>query len=79
MTKEGDKIFLDQRPGGPLDSYSVNENAVEPPWDTDLVNSPLLLAKESTLVNHKFMNQVLKDVSHNFHNFSHLSFNFINQ
>lgn len=65
VTKEDNKIFLDQREGGPLDSLTVNENAVEPPAETlkHDINSPVNLGLEATLVNHHFTQQVLKEVN----------------
>lgn len=70
VRKQGNKIFLDKRTGGPLDTYSVNENATEPPsadsTDKDakqnLLNTPSALAQEATAINHNFVHQVLKEV-----------------
>lgn len=33
IVREGDKLFLDKRDGGPFDNVTVNENATEPPQD----------------------------------------------
>ncbi|KAI0797081.1 eukaryotic translation initiation factor 3 subunit D [Abortiporus biennis] len=38
IVREGNKLFLDKRDGGPFDTVTVNENASDPPQDTPPVN-----------------------------------------
>ncbi|EJD43590.1 translation initiation factor eIF-3, subunit D [Auricularia subglabra TFB-10046 SS5] len=63
INREGDKLFLDKRDGGPLDFLTVNENAQDPPLDTDKdsINSAISLALEATYVNQNFTFQAVKE------------------
>ncbi|KAL9713051.1 hypothetical protein Ac2012v2_004292 [Leucoagaricus gongylophorus] len=70
ITREGDKLFLDKRDGGPFDTVTVNENAVDPPQDpapqnlnnlaekavpeTPSINSATSLSLEATYINQNF-------------------------
>lgn len=38
IVREGNKLFLDKRDGGPFDTVTVNENANIPPQDTPVTN-----------------------------------------
>ena len=38
IVREGNKLFLDKRDGGPFDTVTVNENAADPPQDPTTVN-----------------------------------------
>ncbi|KAH9844370.1 translation initiation factor eIF-3 subunit D [Rhodofomes roseus] len=38
VVREGNKLFLDKRDGGPFDTVTVNENAADPPQDPATVN-----------------------------------------
>lgn len=38
IVREGNKLFLDKRDGGPFDSVTVNENANDPPQDPTVPN-----------------------------------------
>ncbi|RKP25175.1 eukaryotic translation initiation factor 3 subunit D [Syncephalis pseudoplumigaleata] len=61
ITREGNKIYMDKRDGSVFDVYSVNENAADPPSETDkeTINQPNNLAYEATRVNEYFANQVI--------------------
>ncbi|KZV91840.1 translation initiation factor eIF-3, subunit D [Exidia glandulosa HHB12029] len=63
IVREGDKLFLDKRDGGPLDFLTVNENAMDPPLDTDKesINSAISLALEATYVNQNFLFQAVRE------------------
>ncbi|GAA6043996.1 hypothetical protein JCM8097_000182 [Rhodosporidiobolus ruineniae] len=63
LTREGDKLFLDKREGGPFDYPSVNENAADPPAENekDTLNSPSALSLEATYVNQNFAFQVVRE------------------
>lgn len=63
IVREGDKLFLDKRDGGPLDFLTVNENASDPPLDTDKesINSAISLALEATYVNQNFAFQAVRE------------------
>ncbi|KAJ3196836.1 hypothetical protein HDU82_001646 [Entophlyctis luteolus] len=62
INKTGDRIVLDKRTGGYFDFQTVNENATDPPVETegDTLNTPSLLAQESTQVFHNYASQVLR-------------------
>ncbi|POV96736.1 hypothetical protein PSTT_15452, partial [Puccinia striiformis] len=84
IIKEGGKLFLDKREGGPfaqidvpssvinncptfnLDFLSVNENAGDPPAESDKAdspNTPSALSLEATFINQNFGLQVVKEDS----------------
>jgi len=66
ITKEGGKLFLDKREGGPFDFLSVNENAADPPAESDKPdspNTPSALSLEATFINQNFALQVVKEDS----------------
>ncbi|KAI9015986.1 eukaryotic translation initiation factor 3 subunit D [Hyaloraphidium curvatum] len=64
VTKEGDSIWLDKRPGAALDIITVYENAGEPPSEAagekDNLNSASSLATEATIVNRLFESNTTK-------------------
>ncbi|NXD32341.1 EIF3D factor, partial [Spelaeornis formosus] len=62
LDRRGDQLFLDKREGGPFDYITVNENAAEPPADSDdptNINSPASLSLEATYINQNFSSQVI--------------------
>ncbi|KAK4049744.1 hypothetical protein OIO90_005325 [Microbotryomycetes sp. JL221] len=63
FTREGDKLFMDKREGGPFDFPSVNENASDPPAENerDSLNTPSNLSLEATYINQNFAFQVVKE------------------
>ncbi|KAK4052164.1 hypothetical protein OIV83_002459 [Microbotryomycetes sp. JL201] len=63
LTREGDKLFMDKREGGPFDYPSVNENAVDPPAENERepLNTPSSLSLEATYINQNFAFQVVKE------------------
>ena len=63
ITREGDKIFMDKREGGPFDYPSVNENASDPPLENerDSLNTPSSLSLEATYINQNFAFQVVRE------------------
>ncbi|BGP13144.1 hypothetical protein JCM10213_000278 [Rhodosporidiobolus nylandii] len=63
LTREGDKLFLDKREGGPFDYPSVNENAADPPAEDnkDQLNTPSALSLEATYINQNFAFQVVRE------------------
>lgn len=64
VNKQGDKLFLDKREGGPFDYVTVNENTSDPPMessDKDNINSPSALSLEATYINQNFAFQVVKE------------------
>ncbi|KAF8530896.1 translation initiation factor eIF-3, subunit D [Gautieria morchelliformis] len=62
VLREGDKVFLDKRDGGPFDFIAVNENASDPPVDDkDSINSAGALSVEATYVNQNYMFQTVKE------------------
>ncbi|BGP05072.1 Eukaryotic translation initiation factor 3 subunit D [Rhodotorula toruloides] len=63
LTREGDKLFIDKREGGPFDYPSVNENAADPPMENekDTLNSPSALSLEATYINQNFAFQVVRE------------------
>ncbi|WVO21876.1 eukaryotic translation initiation factor 3 subunit D [Cryptococcus decagattii] len=55
------QVFFDKRESGPLDYITVNENAADPPVDSDDVsniNSAGSLSLEATYISHNFSSQV---------------------
>ncbi|EIM85696.1 translation initiation factor eIF-3 subunit D [Stereum hirsutum FP-91666 SS1] len=69
IVREGDKVFLDKRDGGPFDTVTVNENASDPPQDptppnpnnptekapeAPSINSATSLSLEATYINQNF-------------------------
>ena len=40
IVREGDKLYLDKRDGGPFDTVTVNENAADPPQDPTTATNP---------------------------------------
>ncbi|KAK9355925.1 eukaryotic translation initiation factor 3 subunit D [Lipomyces doorenjongii] len=75
VNREGDKLFLDKREGGPLDFVTVNENAAEPPLEVadgskDSINTPSALALEATFINQNFAAQAVVE-SNDKHEFTH--------
>ncbi|EJD01386.1 translation initiation factor eIF-3, subunit D [Fomitiporia mediterranea MF3/22] len=40
IVREGNKLFLDKRDGGPFDTVTVNENATDPPQDPTAPTNP---------------------------------------
>ncbi|MBW0474022.1 hypothetical protein O181_013737 [Austropuccinia psidii MF-1] len=66
IVKQGNQLFLDKREGGPFDFLSVNENAADPPMESDKpdsLNTPSALSLEATFVNQNFGLQVVKEDS----------------
>jgi translation initiation factor 3 subunit D len=66
LDKRGDQLFLDKREGGPFDYITVNENAADPPADSDdpsNINSPASLSLEATYINQNFSSQVISSKS----------------
>ena len=65
LTREGDKLFMDKREGGPFDFPSVNENASDPPQEKekekDSLNAPSALSLEATYINQNFAFQVVRE------------------
>lgn len=61
VKKIGDKVILDKRPNGIFDYVPVNENAADPPLETDKdnLNSWAALCHEATYINQNFARQVL--------------------
>ncbi|ODO03489.1 eukaryotic translation initiation factor 3 subunit D [Cryptococcus wingfieldii CBS 7118] len=55
------QVFFDKRESGPLDYLTVNENAADPPIDSDdpnNINSAGSLSLEATYISHNFASQV---------------------
>ncbi|KAI8444690.1 eukaryotic translation initiation factor 3 subunit D [Phakopsora pachyrhizi] len=72
IVKEGDKLFMDKREGGPFDFLSVNENAADPPMESDKpdsLNTPSALSLEATFINQNFGLQVVKEDPDNAYQF----------
>ncbi|CUA70366.1 Eukaryotic translation initiation factor 3 subunit D [Rhizoctonia solani] len=65
IIREGNKLFLDKRDGGPFDFVTVNENAADPPQDNDKdsLNSAGSLHLEATYINENFAFQTVKESS----------------
>ncbi|KAF8341451.1 translation initiation factor eIF-3, subunit D [Cantharellus anzutake] len=63
IVHENGKLFFDKREGGPFDYITVNENASDPPLETDKdnINSPGSLSLEATYVDHNFSFQVVRE------------------
>jgi translation initiation factor 3 subunit D len=75
ITKEGDKLFIDKRDGGPFDTITVNENAADPPQDpappnpndktavpeVPSINAATSLSLEATYINQNFAFQSVKE------------------
>lgn len=62
IVREGDNLYLDKREGGPFDFVTVNENAADPPAESDkpdAINSPASLSLEATYINQNFACQVV--------------------
>lgn len=61
VTKQGGNLFLDKRPDSAIDEVSVSETSPEPiDPDKDSINGIARLAKEATVINEVFPQQVLK-------------------
>ncbi|OCF35369.1 eukaryotic translation initiation factor 3 subunit D [Kwoniella heveanensis CBS 569] len=61
--RRGDQLFLDKRESGPFDYITVNENAADPPVDSDdasNINSAGSLSLEATYINQNFSSQVIQ-------------------
>ncbi|WAQ85309.1 hypothetical protein PtA15_5A884 [Puccinia triticina] len=74
IIKEGGKLFLDKREGGPFDFLSVNENAADPPAESDKPdspNTPSALSLEATFINQNFALQVVKEDAKTAYQFEH--------
>lgn len=66
LDRRGDQLFLDKRDGGSFDYITVNENAAEPPADsedTSNINSAASLSLEATYINQNFSSQVIQDTT----------------
>ncbi|KIO32786.1 hypothetical protein M407DRAFT_13823 [Tulasnella calospora MUT 4182] len=65
ITHEGGKVFFDKRDGGPFDFITVNENAADPPMETDKekdsINSPGSLSLEATFIDQHFSFQAVDE------------------
>ena len=63
VIRDGDHLIFDKRDGGPSDTLTVNENAADPPADTEkeTINSATSLALEATVIHTNFAIQVVKD------------------
>lgn len=48
IVREGNKLFLDKRDGGPFDTVTVNENATDPPQDPTVSSNPSNPAEKVT-------------------------------
>ncbi|GMK55393.1 hypothetical protein CspeluHIS016_0204490 [Cutaneotrichosporon spelunceum] len=59
IERRGDQVFLDKRGGAPFDVISVNENAGDPPADSDDLNGAASLSLEATYINQNFTAQVI--------------------
>jgi translation initiation factor 3 subunit D len=71
ITKKGNHLVFDKRPGGPLDLLTVNENAAEPPVEAEKdqnINSHDALSFEATAINKNFNEQVVSDENIDFVN-----------
>lgn len=69
LDRRGDQLFFDKREGGSFDYITVNENAAEPPADSDdpsNINSPASLSLEATYINQNFSSQVISGTSKTF-------------
>ncbi|CAD6577232.1 MAG: hypothetical protein TREMPRED_001890 [Tremellales sp. Tagirdzhanova-0007] len=64
LDRRGDQLFLDKREGGPYDYITVNENAADPPAESEdpsEINSPGSLSLEATYINQNFSSQVIQE------------------
>lgn len=62
IIREDGKIYIDKRDGGPVDKITVNENANDPPQDTDRdINTPERLSDEAIAVNEDFASMVVSE------------------
>ena len=63
LVRDGDKLFIDKREQGPLDYLSVNENASDPPLESDQggINTPSALSQQATFLNENFAWQVVRE------------------
>ncbi|KIM21029.1 hypothetical protein M408DRAFT_333699 [Serendipita vermifera MAFF 305830] len=63
VVREGNKLIFDKRDGGSSDTITVNENAADPPADSEkeTLNSATNLALEAMFINTNFAIQVVKD------------------
>ncbi|KAG8871266.1 hypothetical protein FRC20_010789 [Serendipita sp. 405] len=61
--RDGENLILDKRDGGSSDTITVNENAADPPGDSEkeTLNSATSLALEAMFINTNFAIQVVKD------------------
>jgi translation initiation factor 3 subunit D len=62
LERRGNNLFLDKRDGGSFDFLTVNENAADPPADSDdpdNINSPSNLSLEATYINQNFSSQAI--------------------
>lgn len=83
LTREGDKLWMDKREGGPLDYLSVNENASDPPMELNVsqidlnanpaaaFNTPSALSQQATFLNENFAWQVVKESQESKLDFEH--------
>ena len=66
LDRRGDQLFINKRDGGSFDYITVNENAAEPPADSDdtaNINSAASLSLEATYIKQNFSFQVIQDSS----------------
>lgn len=66
LERRGNSLFMDKRDGGSFDFLTVNENATDPPADSDdpdNINSPANLSLEATYINQNFSSQVISPSS----------------
>lgn len=64
FTKEGNRLYIDKRDTTAFDLVSVHENAQDPPQDTsdvDNINSASSLALEATVVQNRYLSQIVKE------------------
>jgi translation initiation factor 3 subunit D len=75
IVRDGDKLFLDKRDGGPFDTVTVNENAADPPQDPAPpnpnekapapeplnINTATSLSLEATYLNQNFHFQSVRE------------------
>lgn len=64
--KRGEQVFIDKRDGGPFDYVTVNENAQDPPEDSDSatdINNSANLSLEATYISQNFSFQVIDEAS----------------
>lgn len=64
LERRGDQLFFDKRDGGAFDFVTVNENAADPPADSDdALNGAASLSLEATYINQNFRSQIIQDKS----------------